>query len=834
MSRSPLRDELVVVGTVRVPVKTSWWCQLRDQGVRGPSIQDVLAFVSSRESEDGLWHLCAFLPSESKAPLVLADPAFERRAGKDLARLPFRCAWLGRRRRDGVQCAVWESTVAHAELVDTGGGSATLCLRVAVPRTQVAVCLQGTGLAMGKARCGRSQILRDLLGASHASFVRPSAQFREEVEAMCRAVPHGLADFLRHRGSRTEEAPEPKGLTVSLHPHQRRALRWMLDQEASPDGVLAHLWQGPLQLGGCGEAPVRYSPLLDAFAFDAALGGDRGRRHRGGFLCEEMGLGKTVEIIALILANPRGAAGAREVGEPGGATLVVCPVSVVGQWVSELRDKTGGSLVVRQHHGESRGRDAAALATSDVVVTTYGTVAAEFRRTRSPKRTHQGDPARTARSPLHDVLWRRVILDESQNARGPSQQSTACCALRSPFRWCVSATPACTSLEDYVGQLDFLGLSPLGCRAVFTERCGAPFKSGATTPQLVDAMAMLRALTMRHAKEDTEQELPALSDEVVQVELAAAERKLYDDLERRAAERAAPCIRKRASIQLVAELARLRRACSGVAWTRTRGDPAPLRAPTPRRPPGDDLCAVCQGEFEDAVETPCMHWFCLECISTHKASAFGANGCPVCRAPFAVGDLLSPAAAEEEPEQEAVAAAATATNPTASIAAKLVAIADDAERERRLHPDASFVIFSDFLPSLVQLSAHLTERGFNCCRMTGDMPLARRTESIALFRDGARDVILTTFRSCGAGVDLNRASFVYFADVCVNPGLCQQAVGRAHRLGQKRPVRVKRFVVRDSAEARAASAMAKGGRARSGWRLEPRDWESIFGLRRAA
>ena len=54
------------------------------------------------------------------------------------------------------------------------------------------------------------------------------------------------------------------------------------------------------------------------------------------------------------------------------ATLVVCAVSLVGQWMDEAKSKLNGSLRMYQYHGQGRNKDPVTLATSyDLVVTTY-------------------------------------------------------------------------------------------------------------------------------------------------------------------------------------------------------------------------------------------------------------------------------------------------------------------------------------------------------------------------------------------------------------------------------------------------------------------------------
>ncbi|MGH9266592.1 MAG: SNF2 helicase-associated domain-containing protein, partial [Acidimicrobiales bacterium] len=86
-----------------------------------------------------------------------------------------------------------------------------------------------------------------------------------------------------------------------------------------------------------------------------------GRLGLGACLADDMGLGKTAQLIAAVLADP-----------VKGATLVVCPVSVLGNWERELA-RFAPSLDVHTHHGPDRA--SRAFTGHDVVITTYSLVA---------------------------------------------------------------------------------------------------------------------------------------------------------------------------------------------------------------------------------------------------------------------------------------------------------------------------------------------------------------------------------------------------------------------------------------------------------------------------
>ena len=105
---------------------------------------------------------------------------------------------------------------------------------------------------------------------------------------------------------------------------------------------------------------------------------------RGGILADEMGMGKTLQTIALMIAHrsrERGAATTRDAGgRYHGGNLVIVPVIAMVQWRTELlRFTPPGYFSIYFYHGPKRESDPKVLAKYDIVLTTYSTLEYDYR-----------------------------------------------------------------------------------------------------------------------------------------------------------------------------------------------------------------------------------------------------------------------------------------------------------------------------------------------------------------------------------------------------------------------------------------------------------------------
>ena len=112
------------------------------------------------------------------------------------------------------------------------------------------------------------------------------------------------------------------------------------------------------------------------------------------------------------------------------------------------------------------------------------------------------------------------------------------------------------------------------------------------------------------------------------------------------------------------------------------------------------------------------------------------------------------------------------------------------------------LVFSQFTDFLKLLGERLDAVGLKYQYLDGSTPAAERGKRVAAFQRGEGDLFLISLKAGGFGLNLTAADYVLIVDPWWNPAAEDQALGRAHRIGQLRPVTVYRLVTAGSVEER--------------------------------
>jgi SNF2 family DNA or RNA helicase len=205
-----------------------------------------------------------------------------------------------------------------------------------------------------------------------------------------------------------EEVPPPPGFHGSLRPYQLRGTSWL---------TFLRRWG----LGGC--------------------------------LADDMGLGKTVQTLALLRRDWE----AKE-RKP---TLLICPMSVVGNWQKEAARFTP-ELPVLVHHGGKRQKGDSfkkEARQSGLVLSSYSLLHRDL-------------------DLFKGVPWAGVVLDEAQNIKNPqTKQAQAARSLRADFRIALTGTPVENHVGDLWSILEFLNPGFLGSQTAFKRNFYVPIQA---------------------------------------------------------------------------------------------------------------------------------------------------------------------------------------------------------------------------------------------------------------------------------------------------------------------------------------------------------------------
>ena len=110
------------------------------------------------------------------------------------------------------------------------------------------------------------------------------------------------------------------------------------------------------------------------------------------------------------------------------------------------------------------------------------------------------------------------------------------------------------------------------------------------------------------------------------------------------------------------------------------------------------------------------------------------------------------------------------------------------------------LIFSQYVRYLQIVKAELERNGFTYQYIDGSTAVSNRKKAVAEFQSGSSDVFLISLKAGGTGLNLTAADYVVILDPWWNPAVEDQAAGRAHRIGQLRPVTVYRLITKNTIE----------------------------------
>ncbi|KAF9894683.1 hypothetical protein FE257_006573 [Aspergillus nanangensis] len=465
----------------------------------------------------------------------------------------------------------------------------------------------------------------------------------------------------------------------------------------------------------------------------------------GGILADDMGLGKTLQTLALFQQ-------VKEIDDLSSDNrspfLVVCPLSVLETWLTEISKWVPG-LKATKYHGCSEDRDEfkrvlaiqkgksglGQFSAVDVLVTSYETLMSEIRWF------------------SRVFVWRYVVLDEGHRIKNnKSKRAQAIGKIRAEFKLVLTGTPIQNDLTELWSILNWLYPD------VFVESTVQLFEKAFSLNEGVfdreffkHIKDFLRVIMLRREKDspDLGLTLPGKSEFVISVPLSELQRQWY--------------------LRILTGMKQ-----GGV--DRVQANTASRLQPDPLVRNGNEISMRSKISGNLVME--------LRKCSIHPYLLDGAD-----LDQYMIGPHLILHSGKFQ------------------ILYRLVR-QFVVEQNKKVIIFSGFDRALDLCEDLLYMIRHI--RPFKYARLDGNTPRALRNVSIHLFQtDDRYSVFLVSIRAGGEGLNLTSASTIIFLDEDWNPQIMKQAAARAHRIGQLKPVEIFRLLSRGTVEDQMSQRLEK-------------------------
>lgn len=596
---------------------------------------------------------------------------------------------------------------------------------------------------------------------------------------------------------------QPDGMTIQLLPFQKEGLHWLVEQEK--------------------------------------------RRYHGGILADEMGMGKTIQTIALFLSD--------DPETRSGPNLVIAPVVALMQWKNEIEAHTGGRLKTLIYHGKGKNISKEEMMKYDVILSTYSLLESVYRKQVYGFKRKNG--LVKEKSVIHGINFHRIVLDEAHNVKDRNAGTTrSVSSILAEKRLCLSGTPLQNRIGELYSLLRFLHVEPFNqyfCRKCDCAKdtydfdgktcksCGHFYgvhhnffnfsilshiqksRQGDNEIAMKHLRLLLHNLMLRRTKIERADDL-GLPPRVVEIRrdyFNPEEKDLYESIYSDSTRKFNTFVAQGVVLNNYANIFTLITRMRQVA---DHPDLVLKRHLTASGYVQNTLvCQLCNDAAEEAIESRCHHTFCRMCIEEYCTSWSGPENeleCPVCHVGLSI-DLTAPAIEMAEAEIYSTGKDSSSAKKKSIInrinmtggwrsSTKIEGLVEELYKLRSNKQTIKSIVFSQFTSMLDLVEWRLNRAGFQTVKLQGSMQPAQRDAIIKHFMNNPQvEVFLVSLKAGGVALNLCEASQVFIMDPWWNPSVEWQSGDRVHRIGQHRPVKITRLIIQDSIESRIVELQEK-------------------------
>ncbi len=548
----------------------------------------------------------------------------------------------------------------------------------------------------------------------------------------------------------------------TLYSHQCWALKKMIDMEKTKISNIFDynvFGQNYNMLNGFGKS-------VDAY---------------GGVLALDTGLGKTVCLIYLMKQSP-------------GKTLIVLPLSLMDQWKNEIL-MFYPEACISEYYGKKKSLE------GDIVLTTYGTIC----------------------NTVTSIEVDRVIFDECHLIKSCfSNTALTCSKIKARKRWCVTATPG--PISGMATIMCLLNVNPFFTSSMDKYMQLLQERHRGLLGNLISSLFIV--LKKKHMKNNPIQSKVTYKN--IELEMEKPHSLLYNYMYKRTKEEIMKYWRENSGMRnfnkIMSAYNRLHmvamhpKSLDYVMYGKTAVGAKKdcvesmvenMNNSTFEKNVAENIkniesetCCICLEPFDRPVITPCHHLFCLDCIKTslkHKKS------CPQCRKELKPNSLTEIVKKIDLVENEDVYTFYS-NGFKKEIKKNIHKLYNETffsqkinyiKRQIKNNPNTSFVIFSQFNTCLNYLQKHLA---MPVGKIDGKKTRKQRKVAIQKFKEREIKIFLLSTKTSSVGLTLTSSCHMIFMEPILEKQIFNQAIGRIHRIGQDKHVKVETLYSKNTIE----------------------------------
>jgi DNA repair protein RAD16 len=598
----------------------------------------------------------------------------------------------------------------------------------------------------------------------------------------------------RRRAAKVARLAALRQARIAGQPYDRKQARRNKLEKAHPE--IKTMWDElkkiPIITPKMAEQPESITRTLKSFQLEGLDWMTRQEKssYKGGLLGDEMGMGKTIQAVSLIMSD-------YPAKDP---TLVLVPPVALMQWSKEISEYTNGTLkvlVVHNTNAKSKNLTLKTIRSYNVVIMSYNSLESMFRK--QEKGWTRGDDIVKEKSPIHTVKFHRLILDEAHSIK---QRTTgvakACFALKGEYKWCLSGTPVQNKIGEFFSLLRFLEVRPFAdyfcercdcaqlhwsigddymckdCkhsaaehRSVFNEELLNPI-TGDSMELRSEAMNKLHEITsrvmLRRMKKDhtSSMELPPKEIVIHNEFFGEIERDFSSSIMSNTARKFDTYVSQGVMLNNYANIFGLIMQMRQVA-----NHPDLILKKHSEGGQNVLICNICDEPAEEAIRSRCHHEFCRSCVKSYVQTCEASGGdsdCPRCHIPLSI-DWEQPDIEQDEDQvkKSSIINRIKMENWTSST--KIEMLVYDLYKLRSKKQTLKSIVFSQFTSMLQLIEWRLRRAGFNTVMLDGSMTPVQRQRSIDYFMNNTDvEVFLVSLKAGGVALNLTEASRVFIVD----------------------------------------------------------------------